>query len=273
MADWTQNLVTIEVPKEAAETVEITDASVLSYSITSQPDAVLLSSRLVRERTDAGTAPTNLVSLFDDRQVLLRWDTPMTLPSTDVETIDTANYTLDIEAGTLALDSSLLAAGDVFKLLYAFRFYLRLWTGLGSITAGGNTYQGGGKALGVSEYENTTGDPDRRLQIRLSGIPADMRAQFLQDSGPLPVTVGWIYSQDRGGTWAEVPIKFRGRLSSPSLVAGQLTVEVETQRGDVDQGIPLRWSHEDQQRRFPGDKGLEYMRALSQQGVESSWPP
>ncbi len=243
MADWTQNLVTIEVPKEAAETVEVSDASVLEYGVAALADSELISSTLSRMRGDV------------------------------TETMDAADYTFDIGAGTLTLDSSIVAVGDVFQLSYSYRFHLRLWTGVGSVTVGGNTYPGGGQALGVSEYENTTGDPDRRLQIRLSGIPKDLRAQFLQDSGPLPVTVGWIYSQDRGGTWAEAPISFRGRLSSPTMSEGVLTVEVETQRGDVDRGLPLRWSHEDQQRRFPGDEGLEHMRALSQQGVESSWPP
>lgn len=151
---------------------------------------------------------------------------------------------------------------------------LRLWTGEGDLEFGGQTWRGGGAALRVSEVETASGEPDRRVTLTLSGIPRDLRREFLQDEGPLPVTVGWIYSTDRGGTWTEIPISFRGRLSTPALSDGVLTVEIETQRGDVDRGRPLRWSHEDQQRRFPGDLGMEYMRKLAHDdGIETGWPP
>ena len=243
MEIWRQNLLTIEFTREASESLTIADASILTYNITARTDILLLSSTLVRTR------------------------------GTDVEAVDAANYTLDLAAGTLALDASVIAVDDSFELSYRYIAYLRLWTGWGELTVAGKVYQGGGRALAVSEVETSSGDPDKRLQITLSAIPPDQRAQFLQDSGPLPVTVGWIYSQDRGASWQEASIKFRGRLSGPSMTEGTLTVELETQRGDVDRGRPLRWSHEDQQRRHPDDLGLEHMRALSQQGVESSWPP
>ena len=116
---------------------------------------------------------------------------------------------------------------------------LRLWTGRGDLEFGGQTYRGGGAALRVSEVETASGEPDRRVTLTLSGIPRDLRREFLQDEGSLPVTV-----------------------------------EIETQRGDVDRGRPLRWSHEDQQRRFPDDLGMEYMRKLAHDdGIETGWPP
>ncbi len=151
---------------------------------------------------------------------------------------------------------------------------LRLWTGQGGLRLDGKLYRGGGAALKVGAAETAAGDPDRRLTLTLSGIPKDLRSKFLQDAGPQKTTVEWVYSQDSGKSWRRIEdLSFRGRLSTPSLVEGALQVEIETLRGDVDRGRPLRWSHEDQQRRFPGDKGLEYMRALAQQGQEASWPP
>lgn len=152
-------------------------------------------------------------------------------------------------------------------------FPLRLWTGQGGLRVGSQLYQGGGAALAVSEVETASGEPDKRVTLRLSGIPRALRRQFLQDVGPMEVLIEWIFSKDRGSTWQKIPISFQGRLSTPSLAQGVLTVEVETMRGDVDRGHPLRWSHEDQQRRHSGDKGMEYMRALAQQGVQTEWPP
>ena len=242
-AVWRHNLITIEFPESGDEEMTISNAATLVYSITSRTDFQLLSATL--ERTRGGVA----------------------------EIIDAANYTLDLSAGTLTLNASIVAVDDSFALSYDYTSYLRLWTGRGKLTIAGKTYQGGGDALGVSELETASGEPDKRLQIVLSGIPAEQRARFLQDVGPLPVTVGWTYSQDQGAGWSEASVSFRGRLSAPSMSQGALTVELETQRGDVDRSRPLRWSHEDQQRRFPEDLGLEHMRALSQQGVSTSWPP
>ncbi len=147
----------------------------------------------------------------------------------------------------------------------------RLWTGRGELTLDGESYAGAGRALRVSEAETASGEPDRRLRIVLGVIPAAARAEFLQDLGPLETTVEWIYSTDRGASWNKLPLSYRGRLSSPAMRNGAL--ELETQRGDVDRGKPLRWSHEDQQRRHADDEGLEHMRALARQGVGTTWPP
>ena len=64
-----------------------------------------------------------------------------------------------------------------------------------------------------------------------------------------------------------------GGYQAPRWLTGGLTVELETLRGDVDHGEIRYWSHEDQERRFPGDKGFEYMRQLAGKGTETGWPP
>ena len=150
---------------------------------------------------------------------------------------------------------------------------LRFWTGQGDLTLSGNTYQGGGKALGVGELEVASGSPDRRMTITLSGIPTSLRTKFLQDVGAVKVSVAWIYSSDKGESWSLAPVSFSGRLSAPAMGEGTLTVEVETLRGDVDRGVPRFWSDEDQQRRTSGDKGMAYMKQLAKKGVETGWPP
>lgn len=37
--------------------------------------------------------------------------------------------------------------------------------------------------------ELTSGEPDRRITIEISGIPNSLRGKFLQDIGPLPVLI------------------------------------------------------------------------------------
>ena len=149
----------------------------------------------------------------------------------------------------------------------------RFWTGRGRLDYQGDLFEGGGRAVGVGEIELVSGNPDRRLTITLSSIPPSVRAEFLQDVGAVEVEVSLIFSADRGSTWRAAPLSYSGRLSSPTMVNGRLTVELETLRGDVDHGETRYWSHEDQERRYPGDKGFEYMRQLAQKGTETSWPP
>lgn len=149
---------------------------------------------------------------------------------------------------------------------------VRIWTGQGDLTLNSEDYVGMGDALTVSELELSSGEPDRRLQIVLSGIKTTRRSQFIQDLGPLVTTVQWLRSEDYGQTWV-VTSTFTGRLSRPVIQDGQIVVELETERGDVDRGKVVRWSHEDQGLRFTGDKGLEYMRVLAQQGIDTTWPP
>ena len=149
---------------------------------------------------------------------------------------------------------------------------IRLWTGQGDLVFGGETFRGSGGALSVSELELTSKEPDRRLQIILSGVSPSSRAQFIQDLGPLLVIVKWIRSADHGETWTETA-SFQGRLSTPNIQDGGISIEVETEKGDVDRGQAIRWSHEDQLRRYPGDLGMEHFRALSQQGIDTTWPP
>ncbi len=176
----------------------------------------------------------------------------------------------------------------------------RLWTGRGELSfapddgdAGGDARKvawTGGAALGIGEHERVSGRPERRMSLALSGVPRERRARFMQDPGPIEVTVRWVYSPDLGESWHEVPgARYRGRLSGGSLQDGTLAVELETLLGDVERGRPRRWSHEDQQRRsparevaagdggakrtVPADLGLEHMRALARQGVETAWPP
>ena len=154
---------------------------------------------------------------------------------------------------------------------------LRYWTGQGTLSfqVTGDTalrnWIGSGSLIRVSNLE--IGEPDRRLSIQLSAVPANRRSHFLQDYGPKRVQLWWIFSLNRGQNWNEAPLKFMGKLSSPQMHDGSLQVEIETLRGDVDHGTTKMWSHEDQQRSFSGDKGFEHMRALSQQGVDTTWPP
>ena len=135
----------------------------------------------------------------------------------------------------------------------------------------GTVYQGR-PFIQLSRAETTLGAPDRRLTASFPVTDAQLRQELLQDPGPLTVVIRSVYSSDGGLTWSIVPTKFVGRLSKPVIKGGLYTIEIETYGGDVDRGRPLKWSDEDQRARYPGDKGLEYMRQLAS-GIDTRWPP
>ena len=147
----------------------------------------------------------------------------------------------------------------------------KFWSGQDDLTLNGVTYQGR-SFISLSTAEASLEAPRRRMTASFPAVDGALRAMLMQDPGPLMVEIRWIYSMDHGQTWMLIPRKFIGRLSSPIIREGSYTIEIETFGGDADRGRPLRWSDEDQQRRFPGDKGLEYMRDLSE-GIDTKWPP
>ena len=145
------------------------------------------------------------------------------------------------------------------------------WSGDTDLDFMGTTYLGR-NFLTLSGAESSVDAPNRRMTISFIVADNTLRSELLQDIGPVTVQIQWLHSSDRGMTWALVPRKFVGRLSRPQIVGGVYTIEIETFGGDIDRGRPVFWSDEDQRRRFPGDKGMEYMRQLAE-GVEISWPP
>lgn len=151
-----------------------------------------------------------------------------------------------------------------------------LWTGTEEITFDSRTYIGMGSVLEIGTVEAATDVADTRLELVLGTIPTALRAQFLQDAGPLSVTLRFArVTRDSGTspTISALPTLMTGKLSTAQMREGILRVEVETVRGDVDRGLPQMWSDQDQQSRSPGDRFFEHMRALANQGIDVAWPP
>ena len=140
------------------------------------------------------------------------------------------------------------------------------------LVLGDKTYQGR-NFISLSGAEASLDAPNRRMTASFAVTTPELRMALMQDPGPLTVVIEWIVSDNQGRTWRKAPRKFVGRLSKPAIKDGIYTIEIETYGGDVDRGRPLKWSHEDQQRRHPGDRGLEYMRQLSEGITTARWPP
>lgn len=148
---------------------------------------------------------------------------------------------------------------------------LDLWTGDVDIDLNGRVYQPTALVESVSIAGGQVAQSETRVTLGLFATTDALRSAFLQDPGPATVTLRQVASTDDGASWSIVPRAFTGRLTDGQLIGQRYTVDLVDRAGDPLRPIPLYWSDEDQQRRYSGDKGLQYMRQIAA-GVQVQWP-
>ena len=146
-----------------------------------------------------------------------------------------------------------------------------LWTGEQTANIGGKTYKPTNIVESVSISSGTLAGDESRVTLRLFATTDALRSAFLADPGPALITIRQVVSTTDGAPWALVPRAFTGRISGTELRGDRFMVDIVDRYGDPLRPAPLFWSDEDQQRRFPGDKGLKYMKQIAA-GLQVEWP-
>ena len=158
---------------------------------------------------------------------------------------------------------------------------LRVWTGNRPATlptppaAGGQEYLPG--AIEAGPFGTPSVDGARRLQLALRiADEADLR-RFVPlppaptDPGPLPIVVRWFLRRDSTG-WTEAR-KFEGRCSLGRLAGGVCELTLASLAQERPEVALSAYSHADQQAKYPGDRGLEYVQQLAAGDPYQGWPP
>lgn len=171
-----------------------------------------------------------------------------------------------------ALDSGRIAP-VLFAEIEGATDTLYLWSGIGPIAWNGHTWQGTGDLAGFDRVEESSDVEAVGLKATLNGIPSEMVSWLLQEvqSGK-PFNV-WFGVLDADGQPVADPDKaFGGMIDTAALEDGaqtaSITVTVESAMVRLEQPLERRWTHEDQQRRSPGDRGFEYVAALQSKEVK-----
>lgn len=147
------------------------------------------------------------------------------------------------------------------------------WQGVGELEFEGKTYMGAGSVIEISPFQSDLQHAPRRMTVRVAlAKDASIRAAFMQDDGPVPIRVEWLFSKDNGLSWKKMPLRFVGRLSNPTMQNQVLTVEIETFSGDVDRGVTRIWSDATHQAAYPGDRFFEDATALIAGEATERWP-
>ena len=145
----------------------------------------------------------------------------------------------------------------------------RRWTGAGPFTHGGNRYESGG-ILSTGEIQVGRGLTESTSIVLDVTTSADRDLFLGSDPGPAETRIFEMWrKRPHGGAWTPwtVDQAYRGKLSTPEYEDGQITIEVQRVFDDIWRGRPLRWTGTDQQRRFPGDTGLDRADRIRRSGL------
>jgi hypothetical protein len=140
---------------------------------------------------------------------------------------------------------------------------LRFWTGFGDKIINGFTYVGAGTFLSISSIEETAEIAAAGATLTLSGIPSELLSLALSE--PYQNRICRIYFGIVGSEndMAEI---FTGTMDRMDIDEGAETsviqLAVENRLLDLERERIRRYTNNDQQSRFPGDRGLEFVESI-----------
>jgi hypothetical protein len=149
---------------------------------------------------------------------------------------------------------------------------LRLWSGLGSIIWGGQTWTGAGTLLSLSEIDEPTDIVAAGFTVSLSGIPTDLVSAVIADvmqGDQGRILIGLL--DDAGALIVDPVLAASGRMDVPTITddAETCVIDVSYEGRLIDLNRPREWryTHESQQQVYPGDRGFEYVAALQDKEI------
>jgi hypothetical protein len=173
----------------------------------------------------------------------------------------------NVTTGFATAASSPYAKPAIFVEFHLLTGPIYVWTGRGSISWSGRTWAGVGTFGGLSMVEEGTNVQARGITLTLSGFDATLLAGVLTEySVGLPVLV-YLGLFDNAGTLIPDPVCcWAGETDQPTIsVSGtEATIDVNCENKLVQMNVSVerRYTHEDQQIEYPGDRGFEYVNAI-----------
>lgn len=145
---------------------------------------------------------------------------------------------------------------------------VRIWLGIGEITINGNVFTGAGLLMNFTNIEETGDIQASSVTLNLNGIPASIMALALAE--PYQGRLCRIYFGSLRPTPKAVEV-FSGFMDqmtideSPDTV--NITLTVENELVDLERPRVRRFTNNDQQSRYPGDLGLEFIEDLQDKEI------
>ena len=137
-----------------------------------------------------------------------------------------------------------------------------------SLTFDGNTFLGVGNLGKISAMEEGSTTKARGIEVSISGIDTLLLAAALQDEYQGRDATVWIGFLDPDHVFVDDPlIIFKGRMDVMKVAAlgvtAELSLSIESRYADLERPRIRRYTNEDQQERWPGDKGIEFVAQVA----------
>lgn len=138
-----------------------------------------------------------------------------------------------------------------------------------NITIMGNEWAGVGNLGGIGESSNTTGTAATSMKLSLTGIPLAFAALIVEENSrnrPVNCYVLLVDEAEQPLAGFGDPYKFFGGLSDQMTinVAQFISVQLSASSKLINWNKPVssRYTHEDQQSKFPLDNGFKFVNSL-----------
>jgi len=149
---------------------------------------------------------------------------------------------------------------------------LNIWSGVGDLTYGGNTYTGVGDLLSISEIKETSDISAAGINVSITGIKSSfvvIAKNHEYQGRPLTVSLGAFDSV--GALIADPVILFSGFMDTMIIAENAeystITVSVENKLIAFERSKVRRYTAEDQKIDYPADKGFEFVTAIVQKDI------
>jgi len=152
--------------------------------------------------------------------------------------------------------------------------YVRIWSGYGDLSYGGDVWTGVGSLGSISAVQETAEIQANGVTVTLSGVPSEFVSLVLSDSQQGKSGKVFIGFMDVNNALIADPyMMFEGKLDIPAILEERETsvvsITYESRLINLQRPRETRYTHEEQQREFAGDLGCEYVAAMKE--VTLTW--
>lgn len=168
--------------------------------------------------------------------------------------------------------------GELYRVGFTsgIKYY---WDGFGDLEEDGDTYIGAANLVARSEIPIGVDDENGQLMLTLSGVDPDIVAAVRAVEAEIynrPITIWGQFFNEALQLSGDKFFLFGGTMDVPTYsgegtASRTISIPCEGEWGDRLGAALSSFSDADQQRRFPGDKGLEYVYRYNT-GVRRRWP-
>jgi hypothetical protein len=142
-----------------------------------------------------------------------------------------------------------------------------VWSGIGPIVWNSQTWLGLGALGSVSTIEEGSTIEAKGISLTLSGIDSSLLSLVMGEfQVGLPAIVRLGLFDDNGALIDDPIIAWAGRMDQPTIdVDGQtmtITINCENRLVEMNVAVDRRYTNDDQQLDFPGDRGMEFVNSI-----------